>query len=138
MTPTPASPATWSASAGRACWAPDVGETLRFDAAPDLRRVFAAAAVNGRYHGSSVPDVEAVRRGVAVDAEAVADYAHLGGCGLTAPPPVTWPHLLGFPLQAAVMSRRDFPVALVGLVHVENRIEWARPLDYGETLDVRV
>jgi acyl dehydratase len=36
------------------------------------------------------------------------------------------------------MSRRDFPVAMVGLVHVENRITWTRPLEYGEKLDVTV
>ena len=68
----------------------------------------------------------------------MADYAHLCGFGLGAHPPVTWAHLLGFPLQAAVMSRRDFPVPMVGLVHVENRITWTRPLEYDETLDVRV
>jgi acyl dehydratase len=73
-----------------------------------------------------------------VEPAAVADYAHLCGFGLGAHPPVTWPHLLGFPLQTAVMSRRDFPVPMVGLVHVENRITWTRPLEYGETLDVVV
>src|SRR4029453_2909626 len=88
--------------------------------------------------GSSLPGVVAERRAVRVVPAAVADYAHLGGFGLGAHPPVTWPHLLGFPLQAAVMSRRDFPVPMVGLVHVENRITWVRPLDYGETLDVSV
>jgi acyl dehydratase len=115
-----------------------VVETLRFDAAPDLRRLFPAALANGRSGGSALPDVVAERRGVTVDAGEVADYAHLCGFGLTAHPPVTWPHLLGFPLQAAVMSRRDFPLAMVGLVHVENRVTWTRPLEYGESLDVSV
>ena len=113
-------------------------ETLRFETAPDLKRLYAAAAANGRFGGSSVPDVVAERRVVRVDPVAVADYAHLCGFGLGAHPPVTWAHLLGFPLQAAVMSRRDFPVTMVGLVHVENRITWTRPLEYGESLDVRV
>ena len=113
-------------------------ETLRFETAPDLKRLYAAAAANGRFGGSSVPDVVAERRVVRVDPVAVADYAHLCGFGLGAHPPVTWAHLLGFPLQAAVMSRRDFPVPMVGLVHVENRITWTRPLEYDETLDVRV
>jgi acyl dehydratase len=115
-----------------------VVETLRFDAAPGLPRLFADAMVNGRFGGSVLPEVVAERRAVRVDPSAVADYAHLCGFGLVAHPPVTWPHLLGFPLQAAVMSRRDFPLAMVGLVHVENRITWARPLEYGETLDVSV
>ena len=113
-------------------------ETLRFETAPDLKRLYAAAAANGRFGGSSAPDVVAERRVVRVDPAAVADYAHLCGFGLGAHPPVTWAHLLGFPLQAAVMSRRDFPVPMVGLVHVENRITWTRPLEYDETLDVRV
>jgi acyl dehydratase len=115
-----------------------VVETLRFDAAPGLPRLFADAMVNGRFGGSALPEVVAERRGVRVDPAAVADYAHLCGFGLGAHPPVTWPHLLGFPLQAAVMSRRDFPLAMVGLVHVENRITWTRPLEYGEALDVGV
>lgn len=113
-------------------------ETLRFDSAPDLRRLFAAALANGRSGGSALPDVVAERRGVTVNVGEVADYAHLCGFGLTAHPPVTWPHLLGFPLQATVMSRRDFPLPMVGLVHVENRVTWTRPLEYGESLDVSV
>jgi acyl dehydratase len=115
-----------------------VVETLRFDSAPGLPRLFADAVVNGRFTGSSVPEVMAERRGVMVHGAAVADYAHLCGFGLGAHPPVTWPHLVGFPLHAAIMSRRDFPVPMVGLVHVENRITWTRPLDYGETFDVSV
>ena len=103
-----------------------MAETLRFDTAPGLPRLFAGALVNGRFGGSSLPMVTAERHGVHVAAAAVADYAHLCGFGLGAHPPVTWPHLLGFPLQAAVMSRRDFPLAMVGLVHVENRITWTR------------
>jgi acyl dehydratase len=113
-----------------------VVETLRFDTAPGLSRLFADAVVNARHTGSSLPEVVAERRAVLVVPAAVADYAHLCGFGLGAHPPVTWPHLLGFPLQAAVMSRRDFPVPMVGLVHVENRITWVRPLEYGESLDV--
>src|SRR5690349_8498980 len=136
--PTPASPATSSGSAARACWAPDVVETLRFDAAPGLPRLFAEAVAYGRTTGSTLPEVVAERRGIRVDASEVADYAHVCGFGLGAHPPVTWPHLLGFPLQAAVMSRRDFPVPMVGLVHVENRLTWSRPLDYGEAVDVSV
>ena len=111
-------------------------ETLRFDTAPGLSRLFADAVVNARHTGSSLPEVVAEWRAVPVVPAAVADYAHLCGFGLGAHPPVTWPHLLGFPLQAAVMSRRDFPVPMVGLVHVENRITWVRPLEYGESLDV--
>jgi acyl dehydratase len=85
-----------------------------------------------------LPDVVAEWRGVLVEAGPVVDYAHVCGFSAGAHPPVTWPHLLGFPLQAAILARRDFPTPLVGLVHVENGMSWTRPLDYGERLDVRV
>ncbi len=61
-------------------------ETLRFDAAPDLRRLFPAALANRRSGGSALPDVVAERRGVTVDAAEVADYAHLCGFGLDRTP----------------------------------------------------
>lgn len=111
---------------------------LSFDQAPDLKRLFASALVNGRHTGSRLADVVAERHGVVVEPGAVLDYARVCGFTVGAHPPVTWPHLLAFPLQAAVMSRRDFPLPMVGLVHLENTITWTRPFDYGETLDVRV
>lgn len=113
-------------------------EVMRFHDAPDLRRVFAQAVVNSRRGGPDVPEVVAERRGVVVDASAVVDYAHLCGFTVGAALPVTYPHVLGFPLQAAVMARADFPMPLVGLVHIENRVTWSRPFTFGEALDVRV
>jgi len=114
-----------------------VTEVMSFTAAPDLKRVFARALAGSR-RGGALPDVVAERRGVVVAPDAVVDYAHTCGFTVGTHPPVTWPHLLGFPLQAAVMARRDFPTPLVGLVHIANTITWARPLHYGERLDVRV
>lgn len=113
-------------------------EALAFSQAPDLKRIYAAAVVNGRHTGSTLPDVVAERREVLVEPAAVVDYARVCGFTVGAQPPVTWPHLLGFPLQAALMSRRDFPLPMVGLVHLENRIAWTRPLEYGERVDVSV
>ena len=113
-------------------------EVMRFHDAPDLRRVFAQAVVNSRRGGPDVPEVVAERRGVVVDPSAVVDYAHVCGFTVGAALPTTYSHVLGFPLQAAVMARADFPMPLVGLVHIENRLNWSRPFAFGEALDVRV
>jgi acyl dehydratase len=115
-----------------------MAEVLTFDAAPDLTRVFVRALAGMRSAGTVLPDVVAERRGVLVDPAAVVDYAHTCGFSVGRHPPVSWPHLLGFPLQAALMARRDFPLPLVGLVHVANVVTWTRPLDYGERLQVHV
>jgi acyl dehydratase len=51
---------------------------------------------------------------------------------------VTFPHVLTFPLQVALMADRAFPLALPGLVHVRNRIDALRPVGPGEALDLEV
>ncbi|MCW8379558.1 MaoC family dehydratase [Streptomyces justiciae] len=42
--------------------------------------------------------------------------------------PVTYPHVLGFPLAMRLMSGRDFPLPLLGLVHTSIGITQHRPL----------
>ncbi|MEU0966533.1 MaoC/PaaZ C-terminal domain-containing protein [Streptomyces sp. NPDC005917] len=37
--------------------------------------------------------------------------------------PITYPHVLGFPLAMRLMSARDFPLPLLGLVHTSVEIE---------------
>lgn len=113
-------------------------EVLAYRESPDLKRVFASALLHVRRSGETLPQVRAEQLGALVDPTRVADYAHLCGFTLGAHPPVTYPHLLGFPLQAAVIAHHGFPLPLVGLVHVRNTITWTRPFAYGERIDVRV
>jgi hypothetical protein len=46
--------------------------------------------------------------------------------------------VLAFPLSMEIMTSRRFPFALLGLVHIGNRIEQRRPLTADETLDLSV
>ena len=50
--------------------------------------------------------------------------------------PLTFPHMLAFPLHMAIMSDADFPYPAIGMVHVENTITAHRPIGVGESLDV--
>ena len=111
---------------------------LRFDAAPGLKRLFVRAIVTGRSTGSSIPDVSAERLAVRIDPDLVLDYARVCDFTVGASLPMTYPHVLGFPLQVALMSRRDFPFPLVGLVHLENSITWTRPITVDDILDIAV
>jgi acyl dehydratase len=45
--------------------------------------------------------------------------------------------VLGFPLALRLMTDPRFPLPLVGLVHLANRITVRRPIDAGERLDFR-
>jgi acyl dehydratase len=45
-------------------------------------------------------------------------------------------HVLAFPVSLSLMARGDFPVSLLGLVHVRNRVLQHRPVRVGEKIDV--
>ena len=106
--------------------------------APSLPALFARAAVTARGRGGDLPDTRLVRTAVTADPAQLAGYARVCGFGLTDVLPPTFPHVLTFPLQVALMSDRSFPLALVGLVHVRNRIDVLRPIGTGEALDLEV
>jgi acyl dehydratase len=108
------------------------------DAPPSLPALFARAALTTRGRGGALPDTRLAREGVQVDPGHLAGYVRVCRFPLTDALPVTYPHVLAFPLQAALMTERSFPLALPGLVHVRNVIEVDRPIGVGEALDLEV
>ncbi|MFG3100109.1 MaoC/PaaZ C-terminal domain-containing protein [Streptomyces sp. NPDC048182] len=52
--------------------------------------------------------------------------------------PVTYPHLLGFPLAMRLMSARAFPLPLLGLVHTSIELTRHTALPVGAAYDVAV
>lgn len=107
---------------------------------PALGPLYAAAAVRAALPGRArtVADRALVRRGVVVDPAHLVDYARVCGFRVGDALPVTYPHVLAFPLQVALMAARSFPLPLPGLVHLANRITVHRPVAVSEALDVRV
>jgi acyl dehydratase len=88
--------------------------------------------------GGEIPELDLRLDGVSADPAAVAEYAKVCGFALRDSLPVTYPHVLAFPLHLAVMADGGFPFGAVGLVHVENRIEQLRPVGTTEELSIRV
>jgi acyl dehydratase len=88
--------------------------------------------------GGEIPDLELELAGVGADPAAVAAYAKVCGFALRDQLPPTYPHVLAFPLQMAVMADGRFPFGAVGLVHVANRIDQLRPIAIDEELTLRV
>ena len=112
--------------------------TTTLDAPPNMAALFARAALTARGRGGALPDTRLARTGVQVDADQLAGYARVCRFPLADSLPVTYPHVLAFPLQVALMTDRAFPLALPGLVHVRNRVEQLRPIGVGEALDLEV
>ncbi len=46
-------------------------------------------------------------------------------------------HILGFPLQLQLMTRDDFPLQLMGLVHLSNQVDHRRPVEAGQPLRLK-
>ena len=88
--------------------------------------------------GGEIPDLDFELTGVGADPAAVAAYAKVCGFVLRDHLPPTYPHVLAFPLQMAVMADGGFPFGAVGLVHIENRIEQRRRIGLGEEMAIRV
>ncbi|HVL84415.1 MAG TPA: MaoC/PaaZ C-terminal domain-containing protein [Pseudonocardia sp.] len=109
-------------------------------AAPRLGPLYARAALRALLPGGSgeLPGDAMVREDVVADPADLAAYARLCGFALDDALPPTYPHLLAFGPQVALMARRGFPLPLPGLVHVRNTITVRRPVGAGEPLRVRV
>lgn len=72
------------------------------------------------------------------DRDRLAAYDRVCGFPLTDTVPLTWPHMLAFPLHLSLISAGDFPLPAIGLVHITNRIVAHRPIAAAETLALRV
>lgn len=105
---------------------------------PSLPALLVRAAITARGRGGALPGTRLARSGMTADPAALAGYSRVCGFGVTDVLPPTFPHVLAFPLQVALMSDRSFPLALPGLVHVRNRIDLLRPIGTGEALDLEV
>jgi acyl dehydratase len=88
--------------------------------------------------GGEVPDELLNRRGIIVDRARLAAYDRVCGFDLSDTLPATYPHMLAFPMQLALMTGGGFPVPAIGLVHIHNRIDQHRPIDAGEELSLKV
>ncbi|GCE76791.1 MaoC family dehydratase [Cellulomonas biazotea] len=85
----------------------------------------------------TLPDVVHEVRGVRADADHLTAYQHLVGESASDRLPAGFVHVLAFPVAFAVMVRPDFPLPLLGLVHVANRVEQHAPVRLDEAFDVR-
>ncbi|MQA17041.1 MAG: hypothetical protein GEV09_23785 [Pseudonocardiaceae bacterium] len=115
--------------------------TIELTAPPATTPLFARAALgalSGQHRPPELPDTELVLPGQAVDLDHLAAYARVCGFDLADRLPLTYPHVLGFGLQLALMTGGDFPFPLLGLVHIRNRITRHRPIRTDELLTVRV
>ncbi|HEY0905202.1 MAG TPA: MaoC/PaaZ C-terminal domain-containing protein [Marmoricola sp.] len=88
-----------------------------------------------RKSGGALPDLRLTRPGIRLDRDHVAAYAKVCGFAPSETLPLTYPHMLGFPLHMAIMTDGSFPYPAIGTVHLRNAITQHRPIAPSEVLD---
>jgi hypothetical protein len=122
--------------------------TRELTSSPSMTALFAragAAMIPGASHlpfvgggGRDVPDLTLKLTDVAIDADRLSAYNRVCGFDLRDTVPITYPHILAFPLQLSLMTDPSFPFPAIGLVHIANRIVQHRGIRSSERLDVGV
>jgi acyl dehydratase len=111
-----------------------------FASPPSLLPLYAKAALTAPLHrGDALPDSRYTLAGQSIDLDHLAAYQRVSGFRVTDLLPVTYLHVLAFPVTVALMGEQAFPFPLVGIVHVANSISAVRRVRADErvSFDVR-
>ncbi|MDV8148234.1 MaoC family dehydratase [Arthrobacter sp. B10-11] len=110
---------------------------------PSLSKLYVNAAataarrrVLGTDAGASLPPCGHEVRGVLAQVGNLTAYQHLVGETASDVLPAGFLHALAFPVAMSVMNRDDFPLPLLGMVHLANTVEQHGPLLFTESLDI--
>ena len=110
---------------------------------PSLSKLYVNAAAMaarrrllGNHDTSVLPTESHEVRGVAVNVEILTAYQHLIGETASDVLPAGFIHAIAFPLAMSVMNRDDFPLPLLGMIHLRNSVEQRSPLVFTDVLDM--
>lgn len=94
---------------------------------PSLPALYVHAATRRKITGTVLPD-SGLRCWVDVDPKRLAAYRKVCGFADNGLLPPTYPHILAFALQMQLLTAKEFPFPLLGLIHLSNRIRVLRPM----------
>ena len=110
---------------------------------PSLSKLYVNAAataarrrVLGTDAGTTLPPCGHEVRGVQADVGNLTAYQHLVGETASDILPAGFIHALAFPVSMSVMNRDDFPLPLLGMVHLANTVEQHGAVLFTEALDI--
>lgn len=104
--------------------------------ATGLRRQVAAKLPGAGKAALVLPDVEHRVTEVKADRRALVAYQRLMGDTVRDELPSVFVHGTVFPAAMSVMVREDFPLPLLGMVHLRNEVEHFAPIAADRTVDV--
>jgi hypothetical protein len=114
---------------------------LDYEALPAVVPSYLRAATTltgGLSADQTIPEIVAELPSIRVRQETLARYRRVCGFAHSTCLPLTYLHVLAFPIHMAVMTRREFPLKLLGLIHVRNEISQHRAIGNEESLHLEV
>ena len=115
--------------------------TIELEKPPSTMSLYYRAVTSkkpGKMQGDTLPTIKAHLRDVTADLGKLAEYRNVCGFPVSGSLPVTYPHILAFPLHMEILVNPLFPFPLLGLVHVRNEITQYRPIEAAEKLQLEV
>lgn len=119
------------------------GQPVILGEMPSLSKLYVNAAAGaarrrllGSHPGAALPATGHEVRGVHADVGQLTAYQHLVGETASDVLPAGFLHAMAFPVAMSIMNRDDFPLPLLGMIHLRNAVEQFRPVRFTEALDV--
>ncbi|WP_026553078.1 MaoC/PaaZ C-terminal domain-containing protein [Arthrobacter sp. H20] len=117
------------------------------DSVPSLPSLYRSALIGSvplprmgrRTKGAGTADLPAVRHSVSGIKASVGEltrFQQLIGAPVHDLLPSGFVHTIAFPVAMSVMARKDFPLPLLGMIHLRNSVEHRRAIHFSEILDV--
>lgn len=113
---------------------PPLARSYRHGAITSARAMVSRPTVSSH----DLPDETLVATGVRPGAAHLTAYQHFVGEPALDGLPAGFVHVLTFPLATALMVRPGYPLPVLGMVHLANRITQHRPTRLGEELTIAV
>ena len=112
---------------------------LHFTSAPAIAPAYLKILLARKpaFATDTVPRIEAVLDRFIVDRRQLARYRRVCGDRDSAQLPITYPHVMATPLHLAMLACEAFPVSLLGVVHIRNRIVQHCPLHVDDAGQIR-
>lgn len=112
--------------------------TIELDNTPSTLSLYLRAATGRKASqgDSELPKLSVVLDNVVANPKSLAQYRDVCGFPLSGSMPVTYPHILAFPLHMELLVSESFPFPLLGLVHVRNEISQYRAIGNQEAVNL--
>jgi hypothetical protein len=115
--------------------------TRRYDDSPGFGSLYARTVKATLRKAEYEPDIDGLTLELphtVVDQDHLTAYREVTGFNAGPALPVTYPHVLAFPLHLDLMSDPSFPYKPMGIVHLSNTITQLRPIPMHAELSISV